>query len=90
MSVGQHLNEFNTITTQLSSVDIEFDDKIRALIILASLSYSWKAISMTLSNSGGRMKLEYDDICVIIPAKGVYKKDFGKYFGLSMVLSVDD
>ena len=35
--VAQHLNEFNTITNQLSSVEIDFDDKICALIILASL-----------------------------------------------------
>nr|TKS10928.1 hypothetical protein D5086_0000078330 [Populus alba] len=35
--VTQHLNNFNTITNQLSSVEIEFDDEIRALILLASL-----------------------------------------------------
>ena len=36
-SVAQHLNELNTVTTQLSSVDIEFDEEVRALIILSSL-----------------------------------------------------
>ena len=35
--VAQHLNEFNTITNQLSMVEIEFDDEIRALILLATL-----------------------------------------------------
>ena len=25
--VAQHLNEFNTITNQLSSIEIDFDDK---------------------------------------------------------------
>ena len=40
MTVTQHLNEFNTITNQLSSVKIDFDDEIRALILLASLSNS--------------------------------------------------
>ena len=39
-SVAQHLNEFNTITNQLSSVEIDFDDEIRALIVLASLPNS--------------------------------------------------
>ena len=28
VSVAQHLNEFNTITNQLSSVEIDFDDEI--------------------------------------------------------------
>ena len=27
-SVAQHLNELNTITTQFSSVEIEFDDEV--------------------------------------------------------------
>ena len=37
-SVAYHLNKFKTITNQLSFIEIDFDDKIRALIILASLS----------------------------------------------------
>ena len=36
-SVAQHLNEFNTITNKLSSVEIDFDDEIRALIVLVFL-----------------------------------------------------
>ena len=40
VSVAQHLNEFNTITNQLSSVEVDFDDEIRALIILAILPNS--------------------------------------------------
>ena len=39
-SGAQHLNEFNTITNQLLSVEIDFDDEICALIILASLPNS--------------------------------------------------
>ena len=35
-----HLNEFNTITNQLSSVEIDLDEEIRALIVLASLPNS--------------------------------------------------
>ena len=38
--IVQHLNEFNTITNQLSTVEIEFDNEVRALIILTSLSNS--------------------------------------------------
>ena len=39
-SVVQHLNEFSTITNQFSSVEIDFDDEIHALIVLASLPNS--------------------------------------------------
>ena len=61
-SVAQHLNEFNTITNQLSSVEIDFDDEIRALIVLASFLNSWEAMWMIVSNSIGKEKLKYNDI----------------------------
>ena len=35
-SITDHLNEFNTITSQLSSVGVNFDEEIRALLILCS------------------------------------------------------
>ena len=61
-SVAQHLNEFNTITNQLSFVEIDFDNEIRALIILASLPNNWEAMRMVVSNSTGKEKLKYNDI----------------------------
>ena len=33
-SVADHLNEFNTVTNQLSSLKVDFDDEVRALLIL--------------------------------------------------------
>jgi hypothetical protein len=38
--VAQHLNKLNTITNQLSLVEIDLDDAIYALIVLASLPNS--------------------------------------------------
>ena len=35
--VADHLNEFNTLTSHLSSVKVNFDDEVRALLILCSL-----------------------------------------------------
>ena len=63
MHVTQHLNKFNTTTNQLSSVEIDFDDEIQALILLVSLSNSWEAMRMTISNSADKAELKYDDIC---------------------------
>ena len=61
-SVAQHLNKFNTITNQLSSVEIDFDDEIRVLIILAYLPNSWEAMRMAVSNYTGNEKLKYNNI----------------------------
>jgi beta-lactamase class D len=43
-------------------VEIDFDDEIHALIVLASLPNSWKAMKMTVSSSAGKCKLKYEDI----------------------------
>ena len=37
-SVARNLNEFNTLTNQLDSVDIKFESEIRAQVLLSSLS----------------------------------------------------
>jgi hypothetical protein len=39
-SVADHLNDFNMVTNQLSSVKVDFDDEVRALLILCSLPES--------------------------------------------------
>lgn len=88
-SVAQHLNDFNTITNQLSSVEIEFDDEIRALILLASLPNSWEAMRMAISNSAGKSKLKYVDIRDLILAEEVRRRDSGETSGSSSALNVD-
>ena len=71
----QYLNEFNTITSQLSTVEIEFNDEVRALILLASLPNSWEAMRMVVSNSAGKNKLKYDDIRDLILSEEVCRRD---------------
>ena len=39
-SIANHLNEFNKVTSQLSSMGINFDEEIRVLLILHSLPKS--------------------------------------------------
>ena len=61
-SVAQHLNELNTIITQLSLVGIEFDEKVQTLILLSSLPESWNATVTTVSSSLGSNKLKFNDV----------------------------
>ena len=36
-SLAEPLNEFNTLTSQLESIEINFDDEIRVLTLLSSM-----------------------------------------------------
>ena len=88
-SVAQHLNEFNNIINQLSSVEIDFDDEIRALIVLASLLNSWEAIRMAVSNSTGKEKLKYNDIRDLILAEKIRRRDGGETSGSGSALNLE-
>ena len=77
-SLAQHLNEFNTITNQLLFVEFDFDDEIRALIVLSSLPNSWEAMRMAVSNYMGKEKLKYNDIRDLILAEEIRLRDAGE------------
>ena len=61
-SIADHLNDFNTVTNQLSSVKVDFDDEVRALLILCSLPESWNELVMDVRNYVfGSNTLNFDD-----------------------------
>ena len=65
--VANHLNESSTITSQLSSVKVNFDDEVRDLLILFSLPKSWNGLVMAISNSVLRSNtLQFDDVVSVI------------------------
>jgi len=66
-SVANHLNEFNTVTNQLSFVKVNFDDEVRALLILCSFPESWNDLFMDVSNSvSGSNTLKFDDFVGVV------------------------
>ncbi|WVZ03536.1 hypothetical protein V8G54_024342 [Vigna mungo] len=76
--VAQHLNELNIVTTQLSSVGIEFDDEVRAFILLSSLPESWNATVTAVSSSSGSNKLKFDDVRDLILSEEIRWKESGE------------
>ena len=61
-SVADHINEFNMIVSQLSSVDINFKNEIKALILMSSLPESWDIVVAAISSSRESKKLKFDEI----------------------------
>ncbi|KAG2372300.1 Retrovirus-related Pol polyprotein from transposon TNT 1-94 Protease [Vigna angularis] len=86
-STTQHINELNTITIQLSSVGINFDEEVRALILLSSLPESWNATVTTVSSSSGSNKLKFDDVRDLVLSEEVRRTETVKiseiHFGTS-------
>jgi hypothetical protein len=70
-------------------VEIDFDNEIRTLIVLASLPNSWEAMRMSVSNYAGKSKLKYEDIQDLILGEEVCRKDFGKASCSSAVLNLE-
>jgi hypothetical protein len=75
-------NEFNTVTNQLSSVKVDFDDEVRALLILCSLPESWNGLVMAVSNSvSGSNTLKFDDVVGVILSEEMRQKSTGETSG---------
>ena len=73
----------------MSSIEIDFDDEIRALIVLASLPNSSEAMRMTVSNSTGKEKLKYNDTRDLILVEEIRKRDAGETSGSSSALNLE-
>ena len=81
-----HINEFNMIVSQLSSVEINFEDEIKALILMSSLPESWDTIVAAISSSQGSDKLKFDEIRDVV-RKSIRKREIEN--SSSSALSVD-
>ena len=76
--IASHLNEFNSIINQLSTVSVEVEDEMQALILLASLPNSWEPMRAAVSNSAGSNKLKFSEIRERVLSEEVRKLDFNE------------
>ena len=73
--MGGHQYPFVSVTNQLSSIGVNFDDEVRALLILCSLPESWNSLVMDVNNSvPSSNTLNFDDVVGVILSKEMRKK----------------
>lgn len=48
---ADHVNAFQGTINQFSSMGISFEDEVRALLLLGSLSDTWETLKITLCNA---------------------------------------
>lgn len=82
--VAEHLNEFNTVMSQLSSINVQFEDEIWALLVLSSLPDSWNGMVTSLSNSSRSAKLKFDDVVSAILDEEICRKPLGESSGSAL------
>ncbi|KAK2971922.1 hypothetical protein RJ640_011703 [Escallonia rubra] len=88
-SVVDHLNAFNSVTNQLEYVGINFDDEIRALLFLCSLSNSWNNLVTTMSNSFFSGTLTLNDIVSSVMNDEMQRKTIGDGISFCTALSME-
>jgi hypothetical protein len=78
-SIADHLNEFNMVTNQLSSVKVDFDDEVKALLILCSFPERWNDLVMVVSKSvSSSNTLKFDDVVGVILSEEMRWKSIGE------------
>ena len=80
-SAAEHINEFNSLISQLYSVNIVFEDQVKALILLSSLPTAWETVVTAVSNSYGKEKLVYDVVRDLILSESIRRKESGESSG---------
>ena len=84
-SITDHINEFNLIASQLNYVDISFEDEVRALILLSSLSESWGATMTAISSSCGSNKLKFTEVWNLILSEDIRRKESKENFSSILI-----
>ena len=84
-SIVYHINEFNVIVSQASLIEIDFENKVRALILLLSLPDSWNTTITAISNSSRSISLTFDGVQDLILSEGIRRRESSEHLFVVLV-----
>ncbi|MCO5600003.1 hypothetical protein L7F22_054111 [Adiantum nelumboides] len=87
--MSNHLNEFNTIYSQLSAQGVRFDEPVRAMFLLITLPESWETFRIALSNSAPPNGLSIAGVEGILLTEETNRKIADKGKGIALVVRVE-
>eukprot|EP00253_Pinus_taeda_P036196 PITA_36196 len=72
-SVTEHLNAFNTVVSQLSSVDIKISEEDKCISLLCSLPDSWDSLVIAIGSNA--TALQFDEIVSALLTEEMRRKN---------------
>ena len=78
-SVTEHLNAFNTVVSQLSSVDIKISDEDKCISLLCSLPDSWDSLVIAIGSNA--TALQFDEIVSALLMEEMRRKNMDNQNG---------
>ena len=88
-NIQDHVNNFNSVKSQLDLVKIYFDDEIKALFLLCSLPESWNTFVMVVRNISSNSKIVLDEVISTILSEDIRRKSSGEYSTSSSTLTTE-
>ena len=74
-SVQAHLNEYESVSSQISSQGTEIKDELRAIILMSSLPSSWETFVTTVCNAS-ITTIKYSEVTSAILIEAAWRKFF--------------
>ena len=76
-SVQTHLNEYESLSSQISSQGTTIEDELRAMILMNSLPSSWETVVTTVCNAS-TIAIKYSEVTSAILTEAARRKSFTK------------
>ena len=76
-SVQTHLNEYESLSSQISAQGTAIEDELRAMLLMSSLPSSWETFVTTVCNAS-TTAVKYSEVTSAILTEAAWKKSLAK------------